>query len=73
MTATADKYFYRVIGISAAAHIVVAMFIFLKAFTASTERMEIRNAIRVDVVGLPQKAVELPDKPAEKPAEAAAK
>lgn len=50
--------FSRNIWISAAAHGVLALFIFVKAVITPGEPIEIRRAIRVDVVGLPAKITE---------------
>jgi colicin import membrane protein len=61
--------FSRSIWVSLMGHGIVAMLLFLKAFVAPQEPIQIRNAIRVDMVGLPDKVVELP-KPQDKPAPA---
>ncbi|MGE3684507.1 MAG: energy transducer TonB [Bdellovibrionales bacterium] len=62
--------FLRQLMISAAAHLGVASLVFLKAVFMPSEPIEIRRAIHVDVVGLPDKIVEMP-KPDAKPPEPA--
>jgi colicin import membrane protein len=68
---TADK-FSRNLMISGFGHIAVVLIIFFRAVTMPNEHLELRNAIRVDMVGLPQKMEALPEKVAEKPAPAPA-
>ncbi|MGZ3722737.1 MAG: TonB C-terminal domain-containing protein [Bdellovibrionales bacterium] len=58
---TADN-FSRNVMISGLGHVGIVMLIFLRAVTMPSEHVEIRNAIRVDVVGLPQKMETLPEK-----------
>ncbi len=63
MTDVANDTFSRNVMISLGAHAVLLMFIFLRAVFVPSEPIEIRRAIRVDVVGLPAKMpekVELP-------------
>jgi colicin import membrane protein len=50
--------FSRNLYISAGAHGVIALLIFVRAIFVPSEPIEIRKAIRVDVVGLPQKITE---------------
>src|SRR4051812_44793235 len=69
---TADN-FYRNIAISLGLHFFVVLLIFFRAVTMPSEPLELRNAIRVDVVGLPQKMQELPEPVTEKPAPVAPK
>jgi colicin import membrane protein len=64
--------FSRNIVISLGLHLAVAVLIFFRAAMMPSEPIQIRNAIRVDVVGLPQKMKELPEAKAEKPAPAPA-
>src|SRR4051812_8840610 len=66
---TADP-FIRNVMISGVGHVAVALLIFFRAISMPSEHIEIRNAIRVDVVGLPQKLQELPSQAVEKPAPA---
>src|SRR5438105_5892715 len=70
---TADN-FSRNVMISGLGHVGIVLLIFLRAVTMPSEHVEIRNAIRVDVVGLPQKMETLPEKAevAPKPAPAPA-
>jgi colicin import membrane protein len=51
----APDTFSRNVAISLGAHFVVAMLIFFKTAMMPSEPIELRRAIRVDVVGLPQK------------------
>lgn len=55
---TADR-FERALLISLSAHCVLAALLFLRAVFVPDESIAIRNAIRVDVVGLPQKIKDL--------------
>jgi colicin import membrane protein len=68
---TADT-FTRNVMISGVGHLVFALLIFFRAVTMPSENIQIRNAIRVDVVGLPEKLQALPEKAAEKPSPAPA-
>jgi len=56
--------FSRNIAISAGIHVVVASMVFFQAFLAPREPLDLRNAIRVDVVDLPKKMQTMPDEPA---------
>ena len=65
--------FPRSLIISIGGHIAVVLLIFFRAVLAPSNSIELSNAIRVDIVGLPQKAQQLPDAPpVEKPAPAKA-
>jgi len=69
---TAENSFNRNILISVFGHICVVLIIFFRAISMPDEPIQIRNAIRVDVVGLPQKNETLPEKVPEKPSPAPA-
>ena len=56
--------FSRNLLLSGVGHALIVLLIFFRAVTAPQERIDIRNAIRVDVVGLPEKSATLPEKPA---------
>ncbi|MBX3020692.1 MAG: TonB family protein [Bdellovibrionales bacterium] len=56
--------FSRAIWISVLGHGIVVTLIFLRAVVMPVEPFEIKNAIRVDIVGLPEKAAEFPTEPA---------
>lgn len=56
---TAD-HFQRDLAIAAAGHALVLAFIFLQAVFLPSDPIDLRQAIRVDVVGLPEKMTELP-------------
>lgn len=64
--------FSRSIVISMAAHVALALAMLLRAVFIPSDVMDLRQAIRVDVVGLPDKVQTLPDKPPEEKAEAPA-
>lgn len=66
---TADK-FQRNLYISLAGHAVILAFVFLRAVIVPSESIEIRRAIRVDVVDLPKKMTETTLSPPPQPAEA---
>ncbi|MGE4131645.1 MAG: energy transducer TonB [Bdellovibrionales bacterium] len=54
---------------SAAGHLIIAAIIFLKAVLLPSEPLDLRQAIRVDVVGLPEKIKEPDMSPKSTPAE----
>lgn len=56
--------FSRAMWISMMGHGIVAMLLFLRAVILPSQPIEVRSAIRVDVIGLPPKEQVLPDKPA---------
>lgn len=58
---------------SAAAHVVFALLLTIRAVFFSGDPLRIENSIRVDIVGLPDKARALPEAPAEPDAGAAPK
>lgn len=55
--------FSRNLAISGIGHLVIVLLIFFRAVMAPNEPIQIRNAIRVDVVGLPPKMQTLPENP----------
>ncbi len=65
MTDSLSKF----VGVSTLAHMALAVSFLLHAYLAPSDRIDLRTAIRVDVVGLPEKAQTLPEK--EEPAKAA--
>lgn len=52
--------FNRILGISAVGHVAVFVFIFFQAVLIPRHPIDLTQAIRVDVVGLPEKLTELP-------------
>lgn len=60
--------FSRFIGVSVIAHISIAAFFTLKAVVFPSEPIEIRSAIRVDMVALPDKTPQAAPAPKPKPA-----
>ena len=50
------------VAISAIAHVTLVLILLVKAFFAPNEAIDLREAIRVDVVGLPEKQQKLPAK-----------
>ena len=52
------------VAISALAHASLVLIFMVKAFLAPSEGIDLREAIRVDVVGLPEKQQQLPEKEA---------
>src|SRR4051812_9351450 len=67
----ADR-FSSFVYISIAGHFVIALMVFFKTVLAPTEHIDLRDAIRVDIAGLPKKIETLPDKaPAPAPPKAA--
>jgi colicin import membrane protein len=59
--------FTNYVYISIAGHIAIALMIFFKAVLAPSEHIDLRDAIRVDIVGLPKKQEALPEKEAPAP------
>jgi colicin import membrane protein len=64
--------FNRILGISALGHAAVFLFVFFQAVLIPRQPIDLRQAIRVDVVGLPEKMTELPPPVKEKAPEAPA-
>ena len=60
---TQDQVFYRYIGISVAAHILLVLFFAIRGFFYNSEPIIIQKAIHVDIVGLPDK--DLPEQVAD--------
>jgi colicin import membrane protein len=60
----------RSLGISLGAHLLVGAVLTLKAFLFPSEPLRIESAIRVDIVGLPDKSPQLPTAPPPPQAEA---
>lgn len=60
----AAEPFHRAIALSAVGHLLIATFVFLRAAFFPSESIIIQQAIRVDVVGLPDKVLEAPEPPA---------
>ena len=56
-----EQDFRKAFKISLGAHIFVAAFLIFRAAFFPTEPIRIENAIRVDIVGLPEKQARLPD------------
>lgn len=67
---TEDKYFKRGIGVSIGAHVLLALFFTVNTFVGKKPVLDLSQAIRVDMVGLPDKIDprQLPAKVQEKPA-----
>lgn len=68
---TEDKYFKRGVGLSVAAHVVILLFFLINIFYVKKPTLDLSQAIRVDMVGLPDKIdnKQLPSKIQERPAE----
>lgn len=65
--------FSNCVYVSIAGHIAIVLLVMFKTVLAPNEPLSIRNAIRVDIVGLPQKIQELPkEQPAKEPPKAPA-
>lgn len=60
MTA-ANDHFGRDVGVSIALHVGVVLLIFFQAVLRPSETIDVRNAIRVDMVALPKKMEALPE------------
>ena len=75
MITTEDRYFKRGIGISVGAHLLILLFFLVNIFYVKKPTLDLSQAIRVDMVGLPDKidSLSLPDKVQEKPAPIAEK
>jgi len=68
---TEDKYFKRGVGLSIAAHLLVLLFFIINIFYVKKPTLDLSQAIRVDMVGLPDKVDprQLPGKIQQKPTE----
>lgn len=68
---TEDKYFKRGVGLSVAAHLLVLLFFVVNIFYIKKPTLDLSQAIRVDMVGLPDKVDprQLPGKIQQKPTE----
>jgi outer membrane biosynthesis protein TonB len=67
-TSNTPDPFSRNIAISIGLHVFIVLLIFFRAVTMPGEPLNIRDAIRVDIVDLPKKMDTLPEKAEEKPA-----
>src|SRR6266404_5073659 len=56
-----EKLFKKMISISIAIHIAALLFFGVKASLFPTEALDLDSAIRVDMVGLPDKIAKLPE------------
>lgn len=50
------------VAVSAASHVALVLLFLIKAYLAPSEAIDLRDAIRVDMVGLPEKQQQLPQK-----------
>lgn len=67
---TEDRFFKRGVGISIGVHVLILLFFVINIFYVKTPTLDLSQAIRVDMVGLPDKidSTQLPTKAHEKPA-----